>query len=83
MILNCVLVNDSSAALIDLTTPLSVFKGALREIQPFNLGGLIENSASTNSSGNSFEMAFEVSVGMPLVIHDVTSSEIFNETERG
>ncbi len=80
MILSCALVNYSSAALIDLTMLLSAFKGALREIQPSSLGGFRENSASTNSSGNSLEMAFEVSVEMPLVIKDEISSEISFDT---
>lgn len=83
MIINCTLVYNFSAALIDLTMLLSDFKGVRRAIQPSSLGGFRENSASANSSGNSLEMDFEVSVDMSLVIHDEISSEISFETESG
>jgi hypothetical protein len=62
---------------------LSAFKSTRNEIQPSSLGGFRENSAPRNSSGNSPEMAYELSVEIPLVIKDEISSEISFDTENG
>lgn len=83
MILNYALVNDSSAALIDLKMLLSAFKSTRNQIQSSSLGGFRENSASRNSSGNFPEIAYEVSVEIPLAIKDEIFSEISFDTKNG
>ncbi|KAK4012334.1 hypothetical protein OUZ56_021434 [Daphnia magna] len=75
--------NESSDAFIALRVPLSGNRRARREIQPSNLGGLKENSASTYSRANSLEIDLEDSVEIPLVISSEISSEISLDTESG
>lgn len=83
IIFNCALVRESSVALIVLRRPFSGLDCASRPIQPSSLGGLIAKSVSMNSIGNSFEIALEASVEIPLVIQPEISAEITFETDNG
>lgn len=83
IIFSCALVRESSVALIVLRRPFSGLDCASRPIQPSSLGGLIAKSVSMNSIGNSFEIALEASVEIPLVIQPEISAEITFETDNG